>query len=741
MRHSRDVWTVVVVAGVVLLTATRAAQAYIDPGTGAVVAGSLAGFLAVFAGFFGIVLWPFRWLLNFICKRTGLPRIYGKIVIIVLTLGGFGYGAYALCAYYDVLPSVFSEEGQGMEVPTISYAKFERVIVLGMDGLDAGLVGEMMQAGELPNFSKLSQEGSFARLQSSNPSQSPVAWSCIATGCNPGKHGIYDFILRDPKTYFPHLAIYKENPKVASRQRRYLPTRKMPGFWMPLSKGGMPVTVIRWPNAFPPDAVNGRFLSGLGIPDICDRLGQYTFYSTNKKLFPGDTVNKMVEVSWQGDRITTTLVGPELSSLTGKREESKLPLSITRKDKRVALALDDKAVGEIGVGEWSPWTEARFGGGLNKANGIVRFLLMAMEPDFKLYATAIQVDPMEPMFPITEPDGYARELAEKVGRYFTLGMPEDVKAYSENVFSPDDFLSMCKITQQERDRMFDYELGRFEKGLFAFVYDCTDRKQHMFWATRDPDHPAYRPEYAKKYGHVIPDVYRRMDGVLGKVMERLDEKTALIALSDHGFNTYRRSVNLNTWLVENGYQTLRTADGKGGRRFMADVDWSKTRAYSLGFNSIYVNLKGRERNGAVGGTITGSEYRRLCDEIAEKLSNLDDPKTKQRAVKAVYQAREIYRGEALDEAPDLIVGFARGYRAGSDNVLGAAPKALFEDNDKPWSGSHLYDPSYVPGIFLSNLKIRRDNPSVIDIAPSVMQCFGIPKPDYMDGEALFDFEG
>ena len=107
MRHSRNVWMVVAVAGVVLFAGTNVAQAYIDPGTGAVVAGSLAGFLAVFAGFFGIVLWPFRWLLNFICKRTGLPRIYGKIVIIALTLGGLIYGVYALNAHYDFLPSIF----------------------------------------------------------------------------------------------------------------------------------------------------------------------------------------------------------------------------------------------------------------------------------------------------------------------------------------------------------------------------------------------------------------------------------------------------------------------------------------------------------------------------------------------------------------------------------------------------------------------------------------------------------
>ncbi len=734
MNGHGSIRTIGLVGGLLLLIGTGTAQAYIDPGTQAAVATSLAGFLALFAGFFGIVLWPARKLLNVICNRTGLPRIYGKIVIIALTLGGATYGVYALDQRYDFLPGWGSDEDQATDIPTISYAKFDRVMVLGMDGLDAGLLEQMMEAKQLPNFAKLKAMGSYARLGSSNPPQSPVAWSCIATGCNPGKHGIFDFIHRDPKTYIPELSIYRPD-----RNRRYLPTRKVAGFWTVLSKGGVPTTVIRWPNAFPPDSVNGQFFSGLGVPDILDRMGRYSFYTTNKKHFPDKTSpSKLVEVKWESNKITTALFGPKLATLTGKQEETQLPLIATRKGKRIELALDGKPVADLAVGDWSGWVTAEFGGALNSANGMVRFLLMAIEPDFKLYASAIQVDPLEPLFAITAPDSYAKELAEKIGRYFTVGMPEDVKALSEEVFSPDHFLSMCKLIQTERDRMFDYEFGRFEKGLFAFVYDSTDRKQHMFWATRDPDHPAYTPEYAKKYGQVIPGVYRRMDGILGKVLAKLDDRTALIVLSDHGFNTYRRSVNINTWLVENGYQKLTTSDGRDGKEFLTDVAWAKTRAYSLGFNSIYVNLKGRERNGIVS---AGNEYRKLCGEIAEKLRMLQDPKTSKPAVRMVYQAREIYRGEQTAKGPDLVVGLTMGYRAGSANVLGAAPRDLFEDNDKPWSGSHLFDPTYVPGVFLTNLKIRTDNPSVIDIAPSVLQCFGVPKPVYMDGEAIFDFEG
>jgi predicted AlkP superfamily phosphohydrolase/phosphomutase len=258
----------------------------------------------------------------------------------------------------------------------------------------------------------------------------------------------------------------------------------------------------------------------------------------------------------------------------------------------------------------------------------------------------------------------------------------------------------------------------------------------MFWAARDPDHPAYKQAYAQKYGHVIPDVYRHMDAVLAKVLPRLDAKTALIVVSDHGFNTYRRSMNINSWLVENGYQVLNTPDGKDGKMCFENIIWGKTRAYSVGFNSIYMNLKGRERDGVVN---PGEEFRKLCDEISEKLRNLKDPKNGQNVVRMIYLGKEVYTGDQVASGPDLVVGLTVGYRAGGENVLGAAPRQVIEDNDKAWSGDHLYDPHYVPGIFLSNLKTRRDNPSLIDIAPSVLQCFGSPKSEWMDGEAIFEF--
>ncbi len=723
--------------GLAVLAGPDAAQAYVDPGTQAAVVGSLAAFLGVFAAFFGFVLWPFRKLLDFLCKRTGLPRACGKAVIILLVVGGLAYGTYALNERYDFLPSLAGGTDHQETPSPVSYAKFERVMVIGMDGLDAGITEDMMSKGELPNFDKLRKMGSYARLRSSNPPQSPVAWSCIATGCNPGKHGIFDFIHRDPKTYVPELSIYRPNPKISGRENRYIPTRKVPGFWTLLSKQKVPTTVIRWPNAFPPDAVEGNFLSGLGVPDILDRLGRYSFYSTNDTLFPAKTPNKMVKVSWEGAKATTALFGPTLSTLTGK-QESQVPLHLTRKDnKRVVLDLDGKPVGDIGVGEWSGWVPVKFSGGLTSANGIVRFLLMALEPDLKLYATAIQVDPVEPLFPITAPDAYAGQLADKHGRYFTIGMPEDVKALSEEVMSPDHFLSMCKLIEAERDRMFDFELARFSKGVFAFVFDTSDRIQHMFWAARDPDHPGYKPGYAEKFRNVIPDMYRRMDAELAKILPKLDAKTALVVVSDHGFNTYRKSMNINSWLVENGYQVLDTPDGKDGQAFFQNINWAKTKAYSIGFNSIFINLKGRERDGIVN---PGDEYRKLCDEIAEKLRAFKDPQNGQPVVRMVYWGGEIYKGEQVANGPDLVVGLTVGYRAGGENVLGAAPRQILEDNDKHWSGDHLYDPHYVPGIFFSNLKIRRDNPSLIDVAPSILQCFGMPKTEWMDGEALFDLK-
>jgi predicted AlkP superfamily phosphohydrolase/phosphomutase len=399
------------------------------------------------------------------------------------------------------------------------------------------------------------------------------------------------------------------------------------------------------------------------------------------------------------------------------------------------LDVDGKKI-SVRTGEWSEWVEVKFKLGMMKTtSGTIKFYLNEINPDLELYMTPVQINPNDPAFVITSPDEYIKELSREIGLFYTIGMPEDTKAFEEGRTDEEAFISMCDEVIEEQEKMLWYELDRFKEGLLASAFFSTDRVQHMFWATRDKLHPLYESGYAEKYGHVIDDYYRKMDSILGKVMERVDDKTAVMVFSDHGFSTFRRAVHLNSWLVDNGYMKLTkkiTADDKDGGGLFKFVDWKNTKAYALGFGGIYLNIKGRERNGIVE---KGEGADLVAEGIIKGLSELKDSSNGQSAVKKVYSSKDIYSGPNVGNAPDLLVGFQDGYRVSWQTAIGGAPAELMEDNTKKWSGDHIIDPSLVPGILLTNFKIGRDKPSLMDIAPSVLDCFGMSVSD-MEGQTL-----
>jgi predicted AlkP superfamily phosphohydrolase/phosphomutase len=204
-----------------------------------------------------------------------------------------------------------------------------------------------------------------------------------------------------------------------------------------------------------------------------------------------------------------------------------------------------------------------------------------------------------------------------------------------------------------------------------------------------------------------------------------------MVISDHGFNTFRYGVDLNRWLEENGYLKVRSE--KRDQKNLVAVDWSQTRAYALGLAGIYLNLKGREAQGIVD---PGDEATRLRREIADKLRVLTDLERGQPAIKQVYNALEVYRGPYKDEAPDLIVGYNRGYRASWETAIGQVTDRVFHDNTKAWSGDHCIDHSLVPGVLFCNRPVAAERPRLIDIAPTVLDMFGVEVPNYMDGRPL-----
>jgi predicted AlkP superfamily phosphohydrolase/phosphomutase len=223
-----------------------------------------------------------------------------------------------------------------------------------------------------------------------------------------------------------------------------------------------------------------------------------------------------------------------------------------------------------------------------------------------------------------------------------------------------------------------------------------------------------------------------MDNLLGRILDRIDDQTVLMVISDHGFNSFERGVNLNTWLCQNGFLALEAGAPAGGEWFRG-VDWARTRAYALGLNGIYLNQKGRERAGIVP---AGREAEQLKKELREKLRGLVDPQTGRVAIRAVFDSQFVYAGPYAENAPDLIVGYNQGYRAAWESVKGKITGAVFEDNSKAWSGDHCIDPRLVPGVLFCNRKISSHRPAIIDIAPTVLELFGLGLPPHLEGKPL-----
>lgn len=585
----------------------------------------------------------------------------------------------------------------------------------------------------MPAFARLQETGRLGPLATSNPAESPVAWSSLATGCNPGQHGIFDFIHRDAATYIPRLSVLREAGKHPGRRGdgRFTSPRARPGFWRITSDAGIPTTVVRWPVTFPAERVTGNFLAGLGVPDVTGRLGKYTFYTT-APAEPDD--EKVVRVSWRDGTIVTALHGPPVRRLLGTRPLS-VELKVVRAADGVTLSIASQQQ-TLRPGQWSRWFTLQFRWGpVRVCAAIVKFYLAQIDPELRLFATPLQIHPEDQVWPLTCPAAYGRELAEAIGPHYTLGLPEDTHAVTDGRYDLDAFLHQCAEIAAERRAMFEHELNRFTDGALAFVFDAGDRLQHMFWSIDDPKSPTYDNRRAQKYREVIPELYRDMDSILATVMQTVDDDTAVFVVSDHGFGSFYRAVHLNRWLIDNGYMKLK--DGSEGRSLLADVDWSQTRAYALGFTSLYLNLAGRESKGIVP---SGVQSDQLLRRIAGGLSGAGDPATGEKMIRSVYSASEIYEGAQAAHGPDLVVGYEPGYRASWQTALGAAPTHLAVDNDKLWSADHLVDPSAVPGVLATNVAIDADAASGVDLAPTILACLDLRIPPYMDGRSWLNGE-
>lgn len=582
-----------------------------------------------------------------------------------------------------------------------------RLIIIGFDGMDPKLAQQWMNDGSLPNFSRLAAKGSFEPLATSNPPQSPVAWSGFATGLQPGGHGIYDFLRRDPLTYLPAFSISetKMPEEYLSLFGMELPLdepiiinrRQGSPFWMDIEAEGGRATVLRVPVTFPPDPIQ-RMLAGMGVPDMLGTQGTYTLYSTRPSA--GSMTKSTRTVRLRPNReghIETILEGP-VHPLKPQTGAMSTPMILDPVGDRVRVQLGDSTV-ELATGDWSGWITVDFSYfGPASVSGIVRLQLVSNYPRVKLYVSPINIDPRAPVVPLSSPPEYAAELAGKFGLYHTIGMPEETWSLNEGHLSDSSWLDMVRATLAEREAIFFDALDQHDSDVVVSVFVQTDRVAHMFYRGIDPQHPLF-DETGDEGRQAIHWIYTEADRILGETMERLGPQDRLMVISDHGFAPFRRAVHLNRWLINENFMVLKEGKSTSNVAF-ADVDWSKTRAYAVGLNSIFLNRQGRE----AGGIVDDGTAVKIKHQISRQLPTLVDPVNGERIVDQVFDGAVIYAGNANGDAPDLVVGYLPGYRASWQTTLGAAPATLAEDNARKWSGDHCITPSAVPGVLFTSFK-------------------------------------
>lgn len=726
-NHENPVYPLILLLG--LLVCPEEASAYIGPGAGFALIGSALGFLATFLiAVFLFFFWPIRLLWK---------KIAGK----------------------KISPN----------------AKVKRVIVVGLDGLDPRLTMKYMKEGRLPNFKKLREEGYYQVLKTTCPSISPVAWSTFQTGVNPGGHNIFDFLTRDKTTYLPVLSSTKTSAarKALKFGKWQIPLskpevkllRKSKPFWKILGENGIFSNVIRVPITYPPEKFNGNILAAMCTPDLKGTQGTFSLYSSNGAGQVEKTGGNQIRVEVKGERIQSYLEGPDDPTLKEK-QPLRVPFAVKLNGNSdgCAITIGGKTI-PLKVNELSDWIKISFKTSLGlSVQGICRFCLRQVEPYFELHASPVNIDPDSPALPVAAPSYYSKYLAKLNGPFGTLGLMEDTWALNEGALDEEAFLKQAYLTQAERERIFFDALDKTSEGVCVCVFDGTDRIQHTFWRYLEQDHPAPKPSF-DKFKSVIPDLYGKMDDLIGRVTAKLSKDDVLFVLSDHGFKSFRRCVNLNTWLWKNGYLKLKE-NRIQGRDYFRDVDWSGTKAFAIGMGAVFLNLKGREAQGIV----DPSEAKALKQEIASKLLQLTDtpnsPNPKQldstlcalrfalcptdsanstnpidsrnpiSVIRTVLDADTTYSGPYKDQAPDLTVGWEDGYRASWECVTGKLKEPIIEDNTKAWSGDHCVDSAIVPGVFFCNRKIGQAIPSMVDIAPTILSLFDVMVPRYVDGKPL-----
>jgi hypothetical protein len=575
--------------------------------------------------------------------------------------------------------------------PSGSRAHGRKAIVLGVDGMDPGFLERHWDA--LPNLRRLRDRGGLLRLATTTPPQSPVAWATFITGLDPAQHGLFDFVLRDPATLQPissmgqtlepahHLDIGPWTfPLSAARIRTF---RRGRTFWEILEQHGIPATIMRMPTNYPPEEHAGEALSGMGTPDLEGTFGTFTYYTDD----PGETPRvvsggRIVPVTADRGRVILPVQGPPNALRRDHRPTGLEMIAEIDPDQPVARFQVGGRQFILREGEWSPWVRVRFPliEGVRSVAGMFRVYARQLHPAIHIYRSPLNADPSDPALPISAPAGFSRELAQHLGPFYTQGIEEDTSALRQNALDLPEYLTQSRYVARQHRALLRECLRRFHDGLLFFYFSETDQDSHVLWGAHDDE---------------LLKTYQSVDGALGDVL-RAESDATIMVMSDHGFSSFRRSFNLNSWLHSEGL------DGK---------------AYGMGLNALYL----RKGDGAA------------LAEIRRRLLEFRDPETGERVIQdvtAIASAGHEY-------APDLIVGPAPGYRISWESALGESSAAILEDNTDAWIADHCIAAKAVPGSLLGTRRSRVADPALKDLPVTILSLFGVSAPAEMTGRDIY----
>ncbi len=611
-----------------------------------------------------------------------------------------------------------------------SRAAAKRIIVLGIDGMDPQFLERHWAS--LPNLDRLRREGEFKRLATTMPPQSPVAWSTFITGMDPGGHGIYDFVHRNPQTRMPFSSMGQttEGGRTLSLGPYVLPLsagkvvsfRRGEPFWQILAAHHVPTTILRMPTNFPPvECEEDRAVSGMGTPDLRGTFGTFAYYTDDPiqqtREVPG---GRIIRVSPDQHRVTLRVEGPQNTLRKDQAPtfvEMNVAVDPAQPVARFQVA-DHTFI--LKQGEWSEWIRVEFPliPGLKSAAGMFRVYARQLQPHFQIYVSPINIDPFNPELPITHPAAYSRELADALGPFYTQGMAQDTSALRQAVFNRDEYIAQSRQVSLSNLELLRYGLDHFTSGLLFCHFFGVDQDSHMLWG---------------KYEDQLLDTYKLVDQSIGWVRAKARDAT-LIVMSDHGFASFDRAVHLNTWLMQEGFLTLDDPRNVGEQELFAHVDWSRTQAYSLGLNCLYLNLQTREPDGTVA---PGAEADYVLNNIAKRLKEFRDPDTGKPVISSVLLPHKEFHGAMRDSGPDMLVGYMPAYRSSWQTALGAVPAKVIENNTEEWRGDHCIDARFVPGVLISNRKSRMAEPHLYDLTATILNEFGVAPGPGMIGHTIY----